>query len=59
MLELKQRILCDRNEAKGEGTSMGELMDADELVTDVDARAEYCDVVFTSDDFFCSAVECA
>ena len=32
--ELKQRILMERNEQKGEGTSYEELADADRLVSD-------------------------
>ena len=38
-IQLKQRILVDRNEAMGEGTSYGELADADELVSDEDLEA--------------------
>ena len=37
-LELKQRILTERNEQRGEGTSYGELADADDLVSDEDAK---------------------
>lgn len=51
-LELKQRILMERNEARGEGTSYGELADADSLVSDEDFEDWYAGVVFSEDDFF-------
>ena len=54
-LELKQRILEDRNEHLGEGTSYGELADADELVSDEDARDWAEGMEFSPDDFSCSA----
>ena len=54
-LELKQRILEDRNERKGEGTSYGELANADELVDDEELEAEYGGTEFSPDDFSCSA----
>lgn len=50
-LELKQRILTERNEQKGEGTSYGELADADELVSDEDLEAWYGGTEFSPDDF--------
>lgn len=53
-LELKQRILTERNENRGEGTSYGELADADDLVSDEDAREWAEGVEFSEDDFFCS-----
>lgn len=52
-LELKQRVLEDRNERVGEGTSYGELADADELVDDEVLEAEYNGTRFVSDDFSC------
>lgn len=54
-LELKQRILTERNEQRGEGTSYGELADADELVDDEALEAEYGGTEFSPDDFSCSA----
>lgn len=54
-LELKQRILEDRNEHLGEGTSYGELANADELVDDEVLEAEYGGTEFSPDDFSCSA----
>lgn len=54
-LELKQRILVDRNERLGEGTSYGELADADELVDDEALESEYGGTEFSPDDFSCSA----
>ena len=50
-IQLKQRILVDRNEAIGEGTSYGELADADELVSDEDLEACYAGTEFSPDDF--------
>lgn len=50
-IQLKQRILVDRNEAIGEGTSYGELADADELVSDEDLEACYDGTEFSPDDF--------
>jgi hypothetical protein len=52
-LELKQRILMERNERRGEGTSYGELADADDLVSDEDAR-DWQGMEFSEDDFTCS-----
>lgn len=52
-LELKQRILEDRNEHLGEGTSYGELANADELVDDEVLEAEYGGTEFSPDDFSC------
>lgn len=54
-LELKQNLLEKKNEAKGEGTSYGELADAGQLVTDAELEAEYGNTEFTGDDFFCTA----
>ena len=50
-LELKQAIVRDRNEHIGEGTSYGELADADELVSDEVLEAEYAGTEFVPDDF--------
>ena len=50
-IKLKQWILVDRNEAAGEGTSYGELADADELVSDEDLEARYGGTEFSPDDF--------
>lgn len=54
-LELKQRILTERNEQRGEGTSYGELASADDLVSDEDAKDWAEGVDFSPDDFTCSA----
>ena len=54
-LELKQRILTERNEQRGEGTSYGELAEADTLVSDEDARDWAEGMEFSPDDFSCSA----
>ena len=55
LLELKQDYLAERNAAKGEGTSYGELADADVLVGDDELRAAYEGTEFTEGDFNCSA----
>lgn len=48
-LELKQAILTrDRD------VSYGELVNADELVTDEELEKEYGGTEFTPDDFFCT-----
>lgn len=52
--ELKQRILTERNEQRGEGTSYGELAGADDLVSDEDARDWAEGMEFSEDDFMCS-----
>lgn len=52
-VELKQRILMERNEQRGEGTSYGELADADDLVSDEDARDWAEGMMFSEDDFSC------
>ena len=50
-LQLKQRILTDRMDAKGGSPSYGELADADTLVTDEELEAEFGDTEFVPDDF--------
>lgn len=52
-VELKYRILMERNEQRGEGTSYGELSDADDLVSDEDAKDWAEGMEFSSDDFSC------
>ena len=48
---LKQRILIERNEARGEGTSYEELALADDLVSDEDLEDWYGGTEFTARDF--------
>lgn len=52
-LEFKQRILTERNDERGEGTSYGELADADTLVSDEDAESKAEGIEFSPDDFSC------
>lgn len=52
-LELKQDIVKDRNEHIGEGTSYGDLANADELVDDEVLEEAYAGTEFTPDDFSC------
>ena len=54
-LELKQRILTERNDQQGKSTSYGELADADTLVSDEDAKDWAEGMEFSPDDFSCSA----
>ena len=54
-LEIKQRILVERNTARGEGTSYGGLAGADALVSDEDLKDWCAGMEFSEDDFFCSA----
>lgn len=50
LIELKQHMLCQQG-----SPSYGELADADELISDESAFAEFDGTEFTEDDFFCSA----
>jgi hypothetical protein len=52
--ELKQCILMERNEHRGEGTSYDELALADDLVSDESLRDLYEGTEFSEDDFTCS-----
>jgi len=45
--QLKQAILSERQEA----VSWGELANADEIISDEEAREEYGDTIFSEDDF--------
>lgn len=49
LIELKQHMLCQRGDP-----SWGELADADSLISDEEAFAEYGDVEFVPEDFACS-----
>lgn len=51
-LELKQSMLVDRMDARGESPSWSELADADEIVSDEDLEREYGATEFSEDDFF-------
>lgn len=53
-IELKQHILTERNELRGEGTSYMELAYVDSLVSDEDARDWAEGMKFSEDDFMCS-----
>jgi len=53
-LELKQHLLTERNEQRGEGTSYEELALADDLVSDEDLKDWYGATEFSPDDFMCS-----
>jgi hypothetical protein len=51
IVELKQKIIEERNEANGEGTSYGELADADAIVSAEEVVAAYGDTEFSPEDF--------
>lgn len=53
LVELKERMLYDQLAEKGEGTSYGELAEADELISDDAVMEEYRHTNFTADDFDC------
>lgn len=53
LVEFKQRILMERNDQRGEGTSYDELANADTLVSDEDAESKAEGVEFSPDDFSC------
>lgn len=53
--ELKQRILISRDDKNPEGPSYGELADADNIVSDDEARKWAEGIEFSPDDFWCSA----
>lgn len=55
LIELKQAYITEKNDEVGEGTSWGELADADELISDKEIFAAYECYSFSNDDFFCTA----
>ena len=55
LIELKQAYITAKNDEVGEGTSWGELVDADELISDKEIFAAYDCYDFGNDDFFCTA----
>ena len=56
-LELKQRMVVEMNDEKGEGTSYGELAWANETITDEMLEKRYGDVMFTDEDFSATCYE--
>ena len=53
--ELKQNMLCQHRDDCDEGVSWGELASAGDLISDAEVFEEFGGVVFSEDDFFCSA----
>lgn len=51
LTQLKQDYYCEKQYAKNEGVSWGELADIDELVTDQEIFNEYGGTHFVKDDF--------
>ena len=58
LIELKQAYLMELEDCDGYedsvGVSCGELIDADELVSDDIIFDKYAGTIFTDDDFWCS-----
>jgi hypothetical protein len=54
LIELKQAYITEKNDEVGEGTSWGELADADDIISDKEIFVRYDGYTFTNDDFFCS-----
>ena len=54
LIELKQHYIDEKNQEVGQGTSWGELADADELISDKEIYAAYECYSFSNDDFLCS-----
>lgn len=57
LVELKQTLLTDRNNAKGVGTSYDELANADTIISDEEIYEGYADIDFSEDDFFSTAAK--
>ena len=57
LIELKQHMLTERYDERGESPSWGELAEADDLISDSEVYAEYSGTVFSEDDFSSSAGE--
>lgn len=55
--ELKQHILCERYDERGETPSWGELADVDDIISDEEVYEEYGGTYFSPDDFSSSAGE--
>ena len=49
--QLKQSLIEKRSEKRGEGTSYGELADANEIISDEEVFAEYEGTDFVEEDF--------
>lgn len=55
LVELKQTMLCERMDRRGESPSYGELADVDETISDEEVYTFYAGFIFSPDDFFCTA----
>lgn len=55
LTELKGNYICEKNEERGEGTSWGEIADADEIISDAEIFEAYAGYEFGNDDFSCTA----
>jgi hypothetical protein len=54
LIELKQAYITEKNDEVGQGTSWGELADADDIISDKEIFDRYDGYTFSNDDFFCS-----
>lgn len=52
LVQLKQNMLMERMDAKGETPSWGELAEVDSLITDEEVQQEYAGTDFVTDDFW-------
>ena len=55
LVELKQHVLTEQADLRGEGISYGELAEADNLISDAEIYELYAGTNFVPDDFFCTA----
>lgn len=56
-IEAKQSMLCEQYDKLGKSPSWGELADADETISDAEAKEYYGGTNFVPEDFSCSADE--
>lgn len=52
LTQLKQNMLMERMDAKGESPSWGELAEVDVLITDEEVQQEYAGTEFVTADFW-------
>lgn len=53
--ELKQSMLFERLDARGECPSYGEIANVGETISNEEVFAHYAGYAFNNDDFFCTA----
>lgn len=55
LIELKEHMLTERYDERGESPSWGDLAEADDIISDEEVFEEYGGTQFSMDDFFCTA----